>query len=82
MEELLFLGTLRVEDKIINIEANVYGFTVGRGGGICGCGRSNDAVVQTGIVWRQLEAHPLQDCCDFVVPVVWGAAETIKGLFQ
>ena len=31
MEELLFLGTLRVEDKIINIEANMYGFTVGRG---------------------------------------------------
>ena len=73
MEELLFLGTLGVEDKIINIEANVYGFTVGRGCGICCCGRSNNALVQTGIVWRRPEAHPLQDCCDFVVPVVRGS---------
>ena len=45
------------------------------------CG-SNDPGIETGIMWGCLEAHFLENGGDFVVPMMWAAAEAVESFAE
>ena len=76
-EELFFSGISGIKNKVIDVDANAQGLAGGRRAGTI-----DDARVETGIVWRWLDFHLLENGGEEIVPVMMGTAYAVEGLVQ